>query len=557
MVISRRELLVGSAVAAAACAGPRGAGGLALPATGTRGVVASSQRHANTAGVEILRAGGNAADAAIAMAAALAVTEPMSTGLGGDCFALYFEATTGRISALNGSGRAPARLDLALLAQQGLGALPPHHGHTVTVPGSCAGWLDLLERHGSLPRARVLAPAITLAEEGFAVGTKTAAYWSALGERLKGAPHFDELLVDGRAPAAGEVFRNPGLGRALRAVADGGRDAFYRGELAAAIVEVVAQAGGVMTLDDLAAHTSTWDEPISTVYRGLRVWECPPNGQGLVALLALNLLEGFELRGQAPLGPDRLHLLVEALRLAFADARWYVADPRVVRVPVAELLSAGYAAERRKLIDPRRQTADVRRGVPEASSDTVYFCVVDGAGNACSFINSNYMPFGAALVPKGFGFVLQNRGHLFALDAAHPNALAPGKRPYHTIIPGLLTRADGSLWGPFGVMGGFMQPQGHVQVLVGLLDDGVEPQAAVDRPRFCIDPVDGVGHLAVEDGIPDATVTALRERGHDVRPGVTGLTRGLFGRGQVIRRDPDGRLSAGSDPRADGGVASG
>jgi gamma-glutamyltranspeptidase/glutathione hydrolase len=429
------------------------------------------------------------------------------------------------------------------------------HAYAVTVPGACAGWLDLLERHGSLPRERVLAPAIQLAEDGFPVGKVTAGLWAGVAERYRGRPNFEELTIDGRAPRAGETFRNPGLARTLRAVAAQGKDAIYQGEIAAAIVKVLADHGGVMTLEDLAAHKSTWDEPISTTYRGLRVWECPPNGQGLTALIALNILEGFELRGQDPLGPQRFHLLVEALRLAFADARWYIADPRVTSVPIAELLSKDYAARRRALIDPRKQTADVRRGTPVASSDTVYFCVVDARGNACSFINSNFTPFGTAMVPKGFGFALQNRGNLFSLDPAHPNALAPGKRPYHTIIPAMLTRSDGSLWAPFGVMGGFMQPQGHVQVLVGLLDDGVEPQASVDRARFCIEPVDGAGKLYLEDSVPEATVNALRDMGHDLKPGITGLDRAVFGRGQVIRRDPDGHLAAGGDPRADGGAA--
>jgi gamma-glutamyltranspeptidase/glutathione hydrolase len=255
-------------------------------------------------------------------------------------------------------------------------------------------------------------------------------------------------------------------------------------------------------------------------------------------------------------GADRAHLLVEALRVAFADARWYVADPRISKVPVAELVSKDYAARRRVLIDPRRAAGDVRRGAPVAGSDTVYFCAVDGRGNACSFINSNYMGFGTGIVPAGWGFTLHNRGHNFSLDPRHPNALAPNKRPYHTIIPGMMTRDDGSLYAPFGVMGGFMQPQGHVQVVVGLLDDAAEPQAVLGRPRFCIEPVDGAVQLALEDSFPAATVAALRARGHDVVDGVTGFDRALFGRGQIIRRDRDGTLVAGSEPRADGCAAS-
>ena len=304
--------------------------------------------------------------------------------------------------------------------------------------------------------------------------------------------------------------------------------------------------------EDLAGHQSTWDDPISTTYRGVRVWECPPNGQGITALLALNLLEGFELAGQDPLGADRLHLVTEGLRVAFADARWFVADPRVSPVPAGALLSKAYAATRRALIDPRRAAADPRHGAPVASSDTVYFCVVDGRGNACSFINSNYMGFGTGFVPKTWGFTLQNRGACFSTEPGHPNVLAPRKRPYHTIIPGMLTRPDGSLYGPFGVMGGFMQPQGHVQVLCSLVDDGLDPQAALDLPRFCIDVEEAGGEVAIEEGMPQETVAGLQKLGHPTYP-VSGYERALFGRGQVILRYPESDvLCAGSDPRADG-----
>jgi gamma-glutamyltranspeptidase/glutathione hydrolase len=519
-------------------------------------MVASSQRAATSVGVGILRAGGNAADAAVAVAAALNVTEPICTGIGGDCFALYYEAATGAITALNGSGRAPARLTIdqvnGMLREQRLSALPEFHACTITVPGACAGWFDLIARHGTLPMAQILAPAIELAEAGFVVGEVTAHFW-ARGLASQGrAANFGELLIDGRAPRGGELFRNPGLARTLRTIAAGGPDAFYRGEIARAIVSVIEASGGVMAESDLAAHTSTWDEPISTTYRGIRVWECPPNGQGITALIALNVLEGWQLRGQDPLGPDRMHLVIEALRVAFADTRWYVADPRVSHVPVAELLSKDYAARRRALIAVDRAATDVRRGSPVAGSDTVYFCVVDGSGNACSFINSNYMGFGTGIVPRGWGFTLQNRGHNFSLDPAHPNALAPNKRPYHTIIPGMMTREDGSLYGPFGVMGGFMQPQGHVQVVLGLVDDDAGPQAALDRPRLCLEPFPGSAAVALEDGVPGATEAALRARGHNVIAGVTGFDRSLFGRGQIIRRERDGRLVGGSDPRADG-----
>jgi gamma-glutamyltranspeptidase/glutathione hydrolase len=518
-------------------------------------MVATSQRLATQAGVSILREGGNAADAAVAAAAALNLSEPMSTGLGGDMFALFFDARTKKISAINGSGRAPAALSIALLRKEGLDPLPPHHAHNVTVPGACAGWCDLIARHGTLPLSRILEPAIRLAEEGFPVAMHSAHGWAGGRSLLKGPGELD-LTIDGRAPREGETFRNPSLARSFRAIGSGGKDAYYKGEIAKAVVEAVRQGGGVMATDDLAAHESTWVEPISTTYRGMRVWECPPNGQGITALIALNILEGFDLKGQDPLGTERWHLLIEAMRLAFADTRWYVADPEVSKVPVAELLSKDYAARRRKLIHPERASVDVRRGSPVAGSDTVYFCVVDGQGNACSFINSNYMGFGTGIVPRGCGFSLQNRGACFVTDPGHPNALAPRKRPYHTIIPGMLTRSDGSLYAPFGVQGGFMQPQGHVQVVVGIVEDGLAPQACLDRPRFCIQPVDGAdSRVHLEATIPSSTVGGLRDRGHVLLAGVSGFNRALFGRGQVIRRDPQGTLSGGSDPRADGCAA--
>ena len=521
-------------------------------------MVASSQPLGTAAGLEVLSLGGNAADAAVATAAALNITEPTSTGLGGDMFALFYAAATGQVTALNGSGRAPASLTLDLLRENGFGAgaqeapLPPFHPFTITVPGACAGWCDLIERHGTLSLSTVLAPAIRLAEAGFPVAPLTSHFWQQAGERqLKESLNGGELTIGGRAPNPGELFLNPGLARTLKKIAVGGKKAYYEGEIAEAIASTVQQAGGCLTVDDLASHVSTWDEPISTSYGGLRLWECPPNGQGITALLALNILLGFDLPSDS-LSADRLHLEIEALRLAFADTRWYVADPRLVRVPVEELVSMEYAASRRKLIDPKKATLDPLRGSPVAGSDTVYFCVVDKWGNACSFINSNYMGVGTGIVPHGWGFSLQNRGHNFSLEAGHPNVLAPGKRPYHTIIPAMITRqADGSLFGPMGVMGGFMQPQGHLQILLSLAQ-GLDPQTALELPRFCISDDAAGGKVALEHGIPRKIGVELAERGHPVRR-VKGWGRAMFGRGQLILRDPaTGVLTAGSDPRADG-----
>ncbi|HMN58984.1 MAG TPA: gamma-glutamyltransferase family protein [Anaerolinea sp.] len=520
------------------------------------GIAAASQPLAVAAGLKILAQGGNAADAAVAVAAGLNVTEPGSTGLGGDAFCLYYEAATRQIYALNGSGRAPEALTLKRIHRDGFSnGLPRFHPYTATVPGACAAWCDTVERFGKLNLAQVLAPAIELAEEGYPVAPQTSLGWQNAAARgqLATAVNGRELTIDGRGPKPGEIFRNPGLARAMRLIAAGGKDAYYRGPIAQSIVDILHEAGGCMELADLAEHTSTWDEPISTTYHGLRFWECPPNGQGIAALMALNLLEGFDIAGQDMNSAQRLHLLIESMRLAFADVRQYVADPRVVNVPIQELLSKEYAARRREWIDPFRANPAISHGVPLASSDTVYLSVVDAQGNACSFINSNYMGFGTGIVPRGWGFSLQNRGHNFSLVAGHPNQVEPRKRPYHTIIPAMITREDdGSLFASYGVMGGFMQPQGHMQVAVALTDDDLDPQSALDRPRFCIEPDETGSLVSLEEGIPVKVMAQLVEMGHTVRP-VSDHGRTLFGRGQVIYRDNlSGVLWGGSDPRSDG-----
>jgi len=530
------------------------------PVYGTGGMVATSQPLAVAAGLKILSQGGNAADAAIATAAALNVTEPTSTGLGGDCFALFYQASSGQITALNGSGRAPANLSLERLKKEGLGeGIPPYHPYTITVPGACAGWCDLLAHHGRLSLETVLAPAIQLAEQGFPVSPITAYYWNLGATRLQSAPGGVEMTIEGRAPYAGEIFKNHGLARTLRKIGEGGKAAFYHGEIAEAIACVIQQAGGCLSVADLATHTGTWDQPISTTYRGFRVWECPPNGQGIATLLALNLLEGFDLASLPPLSSQRLHLMIESMRLAFADTRWYVADPSFSPAPLEWLLSKEYASERRKLIHPERARLDQQRGSPTSSSDTVYLSVVDAEGNACSLINSNYYGFGTGIVPSGWGFTLQNRGYGFSLDPSHPNALAPGKRPYHTIIPSLITVDAGAsstipniLYACYGVMGGFMQPQGHLLVVAALVDDHADPQSTLNRPRFCIEDGSAGGKVALEQGISDTIQAELEKLGHPVHA-VSGYARSTFGRGQIILRDNQtGVLCGGSDPRADG-----
>jgi gamma-glutamyltranspeptidase / glutathione hydrolase len=526
------------------------------PVMGRGGMVSTSQPLATAVGLQILAQGGNAADAAVAAGATLNLTEPTSTGIGGDMFALYYDSHTHQVTALNGSGCAPVALTLDRLAREGMltGGLPPFHAHTITVPGACAGWLDLLEKHGSMTADEVLAPAIELAEQGFPVEPLTAISWkNGVNRQLANALNGIELTLDGRAPEPGEIFRNQGLANTFRAVAQGGKTAFYQGPIAGAIVQVIRAAGGCMTETDLARHTSTWEMPIDIAYRGYRIYECPPNGQGLAALMALNLLETFDLPADPLLSAAALHLQIECLRLAFADARWFVSDPRIHQIPLEQLLSKEYATQRSKLINTQRATLDQRHGTPSASSDTVYLSAVDRYGNACSFINSNYSGFGTGIVPKGWGFTLQNRGYGFSLDPSHPNALAPGKRPYHTIMPAMATReTDGSLYASFGVMGGFMQPQGHLQVFSALADRELDPQSALDLPRFCIGVESVEGEVSLEQGISETTLSNLAEMGHPVRR-VAGFGRSIFGRGQIILREADTRvLTAGSDPRADG-----
>lgn len=528
------------------------------PALSTCGMVASSSPQASLFGLRMLAGGGSAADAALAAAAGLQVTMPCQTGLGGDCFVLYYEAATGAVHALNGSGRSARALSLDLLRRQGLAeALPAGHAHNVTVPGAPAAWADLHARFGALPREQVVAPAAELAAAGYPVAPITAGLWQAAAGQLRANRHGAELLAQGRAPRAGEVMRLPTLAASLRAWGEAGAAPFYTGAIAERVVAAVRAAGGVLAPEDLTAHRSEWVQPLSVDYRGKRVWECPPNGQGLAVLIALQILARFELPaapGPHP-GADRYHLLIECMRRGFAAAAQHVADPEHAALPLQQCLGGDYAAALARHVDPRRANPPPAGGEePLPAADTVYLCAADAAGNACSFIGSNYMSFGTGIVPQGCGFSLQNRGAGFSLAPRHVNALAPAKRPYHTIIPGLITNADGSLQAAFGVMGGFMQPQGHLQVVSALLDDAVDPQAALDRPRFQLAAGNAAAlpsaSVALEEGL-EQVAADLERRGHQVRM-AAGAARPGFGRGQVIWRASDGVLWGGSDPRADG-----
>jgi gamma-glutamyltranspeptidase/glutathione hydrolase len=538
-----------------------------------RGMVATSQPLAVQAGLEVLRSGGNAVDAAVATAAMLCVVEPVSTGLGGDCFAFVRPSRTARIHALNGSGRAPASASLTELCRLMYARMPRYTGHTVTVPGAVAAWCDLLERFGTVDLAELLEPAIAAAEDGFPVTEWISRSWERQVEKLLRSPDWEsgdivngppqesgrELLRDGRAPRPGELVCIPPLAATLRRIAAEGRDGFYRGEVAERISTHVQRYGGWLTAEDLAAHESEWVEPIGVAYRDLTLYECPPNGQGLIALLAARLADGFDLAG-AP-EADRVHLQIECVRLALADALPVLADPRFREVPAATLLSDAYVGRRRGAIDPRRAARHPRRGELPAGSDTVYLSVVDGEGNAVSLVQSLYVGTGTGLVAPGTGVSLQNRGAGFSLDPAHPNVLEPGKRPFHTILPAM-TERGGELHASFGVMGGPMQPQGHLQVLSNLADFGMSPQEALDAPRWQIvseDPRDLApdpgGPVLVEEGLPAEVCDTLVDRGHRLRT-VSGFDRLRMGGGQVILRDPStGVLTGGSDPRKDGCAA--
>ncbi|XP_020780938.2 LOW QUALITY PROTEIN: glutathione hydrolase-like YwrD proenzyme [Boleophthalmus pectinirostris] len=536
--------------------------------------VASSQTLATSAGLDILRQGGNAADAAVAVAAALAVTEPCSTGLGGDAFCLFYNAHTKEIQGLNGSGRAAEAQSLDFMEGRGFTAdapPPPFDALNVTVPGAPACWCDTLQLFGShkLPVQDVLRRAVELAEGGFPVAEVTAHHWGLwVSELQKAGRGLDpDLLIQGRAPKSGQVFRNPALAQTLRELGEGGKPAFYEGRVAKAIVDVIRENGGVMTEDDLKRHSSEVICPISIQYKGVTLWEPPPNGQGLSALLLLNILDNFPLKVKGHNSADYIHIFTEAVRLAQTDVLCYLGDPGHVTVPVDALLDKSYGRLRAQSISMDRVMDDVKPGL-ETGSDTVYFCVIDSEGNACSFVNSNYMGFGSVLVPKDCGFTLQNRGANFSLLRGHPNCISEGKRPYHTILCALLTHSDTQeLLAALGVMGAFMQPQGHVQVLLNMVEFEMNPQQALDAPRVYVhyDQKDGQWMVNLEEGVDSEVAEELRRRGHTVNYPVTGHKRAQFGRGQIITvgdwwdstvsqtdRPIQRVLWAGSDPRADG-----
>jgi gamma-glutamyltranspeptidase/glutathione hydrolase len=525
------------------------------------GMVATSQPLATAAGVDILRAGGSAVDAAIAANAMLGLTEPTGCGIGGDLFAIVWDAGTRRLSGINASGRSPQALRHEYFGAHGLDRIPAYGPLSVSVPGAVDGWFSLHRQFGRLPVAALLAPAIACARDGFPVTEIIAGYWAADGERFRTNPGFaDVFMPGGQAPAPGDTFENPQLADAYELLAAGGRDAFYRGEIAANIEACMRDAGGFVTREDLAAHASQSVAPVSASYRGYDVWELPPNGQGIAALQMLNMLEGYDLASFGFGSTEHLHLFIEAKKLAFEDRAHFYADPAFADVPIGNLISKSYANERRKLIRSDRVLSEPSYGNPRAleAGDTVYLAAADAAGNMVSLIQSNFLGMGSGVTVPGFGFGLQSRGAAFALDPSHANVYAPGKRPFHTIIPAFLTRAGKPVMA-FGVMGAAMQPQGHVQVLTNLIDFGMNVQEAGDAPRVrhegSSEPTGarmaGSGRVLLESMFPEATTDRLAALGHEVV-----RARDGFGGYQAIFYDERQRVYKGaSESRKDGCAA--
>jgi len=504
----------------------------------THGMVCTSVPAATQVGLDILKRGGSAVDAAIAANATLGLMEPVSNGIGGDLFAIVYRAKENKLYGINGSGRSPFGLSYgqmkAELEKLHRETIPPLGMLPISVPGCVDAWAELHKKFGKLKLSDDLAPAIHYAEEGFPVTDLIAYYW-AFGPRLyKGLPgaFLETYTLDGkgRTPAKGDIFKNPALARTLRLIGEQGRDGFYKGEVADKIDAFMRANGGFVRKTDFEKHTSTWVEPVSVNYRGYDVFELPPNGQGIATLQMLNILEGFDLRAMGRNSPETLHTMIEAKKIVWADRAKFYADPAFAKIPLAGLLSKGYAAERRKLIDPNRADKQVDAGTPALDAgDTIYLCTADDEGNMVSLIQSNYRGMGSGIVVPGLGFMFQDRGELFSMNPQHSNVYAPGKRPFHTIIPGFVMK-DRKPWEAFGVMGGDMQPQGHVQVLTNQIDFDLNVQEAGDASRWhhegdnepTGEKMENGGYVEVETLVPYETVRELRKKGHDVRFDVGG-----------------------------------
>jgi gamma-glutamyltranspeptidase / glutathione hydrolase len=515
------------------------------------GIVATSHTLASQAGAQILARGGSAMDAAIAANAVLGVTEPMMNGIGGDLFLLYWDAKTGKLYGLNASGWAPRGLSIDYLKQKGTLQMPQAGIDSVTVPGAVDGWAKAHARFGRLPWKDLFTPAIYFAEHGYPVPEIIHYFWEGDAQTLKQTPEAERIfLPGGKVPDVGEMFANPDLGKTLRLIAEQGRDVFYRGEIAQSILATSTALGGTMQTDDLADFSAEWVDPISILYRGWKVYELPPNGQGMAALEMLNIMSTLPADKAGPVSPTELHNRIEAMKLAYSDLYRYDADPRFAKVPVQGLLSEDYAQQRARLIDPEKANCTAASGSP-ARSDTTYLAAVDKDGNIVSLIQSLYDAFGSGVAVKGRGFVLQDRGGLFVLEPSHPNALAPRKRPFHTIIPAFMEQGDTHIG--FGIMGGANQPLAHAQFVSNFVDYGMNIQAALSEPRFTVRPTDeGIGcDILIESRVDPGTLQQLRQKGHKLKVRKEYST--AMGRGQAVMHNSKTNVNfAASDPRADG-----
>jgi len=522
------------------------------------GMACTSQPLATQVALDVLKAGGNAIDAAIAANAMLGLVEPISNGIGGDLFAIVWDAKTRQLYGLNASGRSPASLSLDYFKEKGYEKIPAYGPLPVSVPGCVDGWFELHERFGSMDMEDILEPAIGYAKKGFPVSEVIAYYWAGNARSLSRYPNVAEVFMPGgNAPAKGEIFKNPYLASTLELIAEGGRDAFYKGEIARIIDAFMKEQGGFLTYEDLASHTSEWVKPVSANYRGYDVWELPPNGQGIAALQILNILEGYDIAAMGFGSSEYIHHFVEAKKLAFEDRAKYYADPAFNDLPVEELISKEYAVLRRELIRPDRASRRLDAGELE-QGNTIYMTVADEHGNMVSLIQSNYRGMGSGMCPPGLGFILQDRGELFSLEEGHYNMYEPRKRPFHTIIPAFVSK-DGKPWMSFGVMGGSMQPQGHAQIIINMIDFGMNLQEAGDAPRIRHDgssqptgsKMSDGGRVNLESGIPYKAIRELVRKGHHVK-----YTVGGYGGYQAILRDElNGVYYGASESRKDGQAA--
>ncbi len=519
------------------------------------GMAATSHPLATQVAIDILKKGGSAIDAAIAANACLGLMEPVSNGIGGDLFAIVWDAKTKKLHGLNASGRSPKSLTLDYFLENGYESIPYYGPLPVSVPGCVDGWFELHKKFGKLSMEEILQPTIDYARNGFPMAELIAFYLEGSAPRYEKYPGFKEVFMpDGRTPKKGEIFKNPFLANTLETIAIEGRDAFYKGEIARTIDKYMKEQGGFLSYEDLAAHESEWVEPVSTEYRGYDVWELPPNGQGIAVLQMLNILESYDIKSMGFGSEEYLHLLIEAKKLAFEDRAKFYSDPDFNDIPVEKLISKAYASERRQLINPDRAARSYPAGNLK-HGDTIYLTVADKDGNMVSLIQSNYLGIGSGMTPTGLGFVLQDRGNLFSLDKDHMNVYEPGKRPFHTIIPAFVTK-DGKPFFSFGVMGGAMQPQGHVQVLVNIIDFGMNIQEAGDAPRInhagSSQPTGGImtdgGTVQMESGFDYEVIRELEKKGHNVVFSV-----GPYGGYQGILWDDENKVYYGaSESRKDG-----